>query len=187
MNALRQAPVRSVAQALEEVAAFGSFFSVELGGPDKGGHPVEDTYANGCADLIAATADRYGTRELRIGASIVQLGHAARLWSPVLACTVVHGIVPDLHRLHRADDSQALRLPASPTGWYADGVPHLADVLYEVVVGRRLDALAAGLRVKVAPDCWPGTPRRHWRRPRAPSWRPDRISAGPSPVWSTDC
>ncbi|MFD5429501.1 (2Fe-2S)-binding protein [Streptomyces sp. NPDC127084] len=151
VNALRQAPARSVASALEDVAAFGSFFAVELGGPGKGWHPVGDAYADGCADLIAKTVDRYRTHELRIGASIVQLGHAARLWSPVLACTAAHGIVPDLHRLERADDGPALRLPASPTGWYAAGAPRLADLLYEVVVGRHLDALAAGLRVKVAP------------------------------------
>ncbi|WP_374222741.1 (2Fe-2S)-binding protein [Streptomyces spinoverrucosus] len=151
MNALRQAPAPAVAQALKDITALGSFFSIELGGPDEGWHPVEDAYARGVADLIAATADRYDTRELRIGASIVQLGHAARLWSPVLACTVVHGIVPDLDRLHRADDGPALRLPAAPTGWYAPETPRLPDVLYEVVVARHLDALAAGLRVKVAP------------------------------------
>ncbi|MEV6394584.1 (2Fe-2S)-binding protein [Streptomyces sp. NPDC051907] len=148
---MRQAPVRSVAEALEEVGAFGAFFTIELGGSDEGWHPVEDAYAHGCADLVAATADRYGTRELRIGASMVYLGHAARLWSPVLACTVVSGIVPDLHGLHRADDGPDLRLPTSPTGWLVDGVPRLTDVLYEVVVGRHLDALAAGLKVKVAP------------------------------------
>ncbi|MFI9612839.1 (2Fe-2S)-binding protein [Streptomyces sp. NPDC052023] len=151
MNALRQAPVSSVAAALRDVADFGGFFSIELGGPDDGWHRIEDAYADGVADLIAATAGRYGTRELRIGASIVQLGHAARLWSPVLACAVVHGIVPDLRGLHRADDGPALRLPAVPTGWYAPEPPHLTDLLYEVVVDRQLDALAAGLRVKVAP------------------------------------
>lgn len=151
MNALRHAPVTSVAAALREVADLGGFFSMEIGGPDDGWHPVEDSYARGVPDLIAATAGRYGTRELRIGASIVQLGHAARLWSPVLACAVVHGIVPDLRGLHRADEGPALRLPAAPTGWHAPERPHLTDVLYEVVVGRHLDALAAGLRVKVAP------------------------------------
>ncbi|MGW3727471.1 (2Fe-2S)-binding protein [Streptomyces sp. NPDC000851] len=156
MNALRQAPAVAVAAALEEVAAFGGFFAIELGGPDDGWHPVEDAYARGVADLITATADRYDTRELRIGASVVQLGHAARLWSPVLACTVVHGVVPDLERLYRADDGPALRLPAAPTGWYAPEIPHLTDVLYEVVVARHLDALAAGLRVKVAPGLLAG-------------------------------
>ncbi|MEG3627836.1 (2Fe-2S)-binding protein [Streptomyces poriticola] len=156
MNALRQAPAAAVAAALEDSAAFGSFFSIGLGGPDDGWHPVEDAYERGVADLIAVTADRHGTRELRIGASIVQLGHAARLWSPVLACTVVHGIVPDLERLHRADDGPALRLPAAPTGWYAPGIPHLTNLLHEVVVVRQLDVLAAGLRVKVAPGLLAG-------------------------------
>ncbi|WP_432043308.1 (2Fe-2S)-binding protein [Streptomyces cadmiisoli] len=151
MNTLRRAPAEAVAAALEDVAALGPFFTIELGGTDQGRHPVEDTYAAGCADLIAAKADRYGTRELRVGASIVQLGHAARLWSPVLACTVLHGIVPDLHGLRRADDGPALHLPERPTGWYADDAPHLTDVLYEVVVAQHLDVLAAGLRVKVAP------------------------------------
>ncbi|MEU1281587.1 (2Fe-2S)-binding protein [Streptomyces sp. NPDC005805] len=166
MNALRPAPPSSVAAALKEVADLGSFFAVELGGPvgsggpgdpdggshpGDGWHPVEETYRRGAADLVAATADRYGTGELRIGASMVQLGHAARLWSPVLACTVVHGIVPDLKGLRRADEGAALCLPATPTGWYAPGLPRLAELLYEVVVHRHLDALAAGLHVKVAP------------------------------------
>ncbi|MFJ3616789.1 (2Fe-2S)-binding protein [Streptomyces iakyrus] len=156
VNALRQAPAPAVAEALKDIASLGSFFSIELGGPDAGWHPVEETYARGIADLITATADRYATRELRIGASIVQLGHAARLWSPVLACTVVHGIVPDLTRLFRADDGPALRLPAAPDGWYAPETAQLADVLYEMVMTRHLDALAAGLRVKVAPGLLAG-------------------------------
>ncbi|MER6914408.1 (2Fe-2S)-binding protein [Streptomyces sp. NPDC000594] len=151
MKSPRQAPAPRVAEALEEAAAFGTFFTIERGGPDKGWHPVEEAYTAGCADLIAATCDRYGTREQRVGASVMQLGHAARLWSPVLACAVVQGIVPDLEGLHRADDGPALRLPASPTGWYVEGVPAMTEALYTVVVTRRLDALAAGLRVRVAP------------------------------------
>ncbi|MFH0515606.1 (2Fe-2S)-binding protein [Streptomyces sp. M41] len=156
MNALRQAPAPVIAEALEDIAALGSFFSIELGGAGCGWHPVEETYARGVADLITATADRYDTDEKRIGASIVQLGHAARLWSPVLACTVVHGIVPDLSRLLRADDGPALRLPAAPDGWYAPGFPQLTGVLYELVMTRHLDELAAGLRVKVAPGLLAG-------------------------------
>ncbi|WP_282700187.1 (2Fe-2S)-binding protein [Streptomyces sp. CC219B] len=156
VNALRQAPAPAVAEALKDIASLGSFFSIELGGPDDGWHPVEETYARGVADLITATAERYDTRELRIGASIVQLGHAARLWSPVLACTVVHGIVPDLTRLFRADDGPALRLPTVPDGWYAPEIPQLTDMLYEMVMTRQLEALAAGLRVKVAPGLLAG-------------------------------
>ncbi|GGV83512.1 MULTISPECIES: (2Fe-2S)-binding protein [Streptomyces] len=150
MTAPARAPAEAVTAALEDVAALGGFFTLAVGGPDQGWHPVTDTYARGFTDLAEAVADRYGTRETRIGVSIAQLGHAARLWSPVLACTLFHGIVPDLARLHRADEGPALRLPA-PTGWYADRIPHLPKVLYELVVEQHLDAMAAGLRVKISP------------------------------------
>jgi hypothetical protein len=66
-------------------------------------------------DLIEATVQRYRTTELRIGASLVHLGHAARLWSPVLACALGHGVVPDLADLQRADDGAQLRMP-EPVG-----------------------------------------------------------------------
>ncbi|MGW5638560.1 hypothetical protein [Streptomyces sp. NPDC003832] len=143
MSAPRKAPATAVAEALQDIATLGSFFSVEPGGPAEGWHPIEEAYARGFADLVTATADRYGTGELRIGASIVQLGHAARLWSPLLACAVVHGIVPDLSRVLRADDGPALRLPTDPDGWYAPEIPQLTEVLYEMVMTRHLDALAA--------------------------------------------
>ncbi|MEV8596267.1 (2Fe-2S)-binding protein [Streptomyces sp. NPDC052012] len=145
-----RAPEGAVAAALEDVAPLGGFFALTVGGPDHGWHPVTDTYAGGLTDLAEAVADRYGTRETRIGVSVVQLGHAARLWSPVLAGTLLHGIVPDLADLHRADDTAALRLPA-PTGWYADRIPHLTDALYELVVEQHLAPLAAGLRIKISP------------------------------------
>ncbi|MDT6983492.1 hypothetical protein QNO04_08455 [Streptomyces lusitanus] len=84
--------------------------------------------------------------EPRVDVSLAQLGHAARLWSPALTCVVLHGIVPDLEGLERADDGPALRVPR-PAGWYAD---RLADgpvsALYAQVTGH-LSALADGLRV----------------------------------------
>ncbi|MGW0600117.1 (2Fe-2S)-binding protein [Streptomyces sp. NPDC002776] len=145
-----RAPARAVAAALQDVAALGGFFTLTLGGPDQGWHPVTDAYARGFADLAQVITDRYDTRETRIGLSIAQLGHAARLWSPVLACTLLHGIVPDLAGLHRADEGPTLRLP-NPSGWPADRIPHLTEKLYEVVVEQHLDALAAGSRVKISP------------------------------------
>lgn len=138
-----------VAAALDDVAGIGPFFALAVGGPGDGWHPVADTYARGAADLVAATAGRYGTAELRIGASLVQFGHASRLWSPVLACALLHGVVPDLAGLQRADDGPALRLPA-PAGWPAPAADRLPEVLYDAVVTRHLEPLAAGLRVKVA-------------------------------------
>lgn len=144
------APDAEVRSALGDVAGLGGFFTVRLGGPDPGWHPVTESYARGFVDLVAATAARHRSTEPRLGASIAQLGHAARLWSPVLACTVLHGIVPDLSGLQRADEGPALRLPTAG-GRYAERVPRLADELYEMVMTGQLDALRAGLRVKVAP------------------------------------
>ncbi|MFD9716458.1 (2Fe-2S)-binding protein [Streptomyces sp. NPDC059076] len=146
----RAAPAAEVRAALLDVAGLGGFFAVRLGGPDLGWHPVTESYARGFPDLVAATAARHRSPEPRLGASIAQLGHAARLWSPVLACTVLHGIVPDLSGLQHADEGPALRLPDA-TGQYAEGVPRLADELYAAVMTGQLDPLRAGLRVKVAP------------------------------------
>lgn len=78
------------------------------------------------------------------------VGHAARLWSPALACVVLHGIVSDLQGTQRADGGPALRVPR-PAGWYADGLPDgPVRALYEQVTGH-LSVLADGLPVKIAP------------------------------------
>ncbi|GAA1546950.1 (2Fe-2S)-binding protein [Actinomadura kijaniata] len=132
--------------ALADVAGLGGFFAVTVGGDGAGWHPVGESYARGLADLVAERHARYGAEE-RVAASIAQLGHAARLWSPVLACALAHGIVLDLAGLERADDGPRLRLPVArgrPVG------ERLVEDLYELVVVRHLEALAAGLRVKVA-------------------------------------
>ncbi|WP_026314061.1 (2Fe-2S)-binding protein [Actinomadura flavalba] len=155
MTSLRQASGASVAAALEDVASLGAFFAVTVGGPDAGWHPVHDSYAGGMHDLVTATARRYGTEELRIGASMVHLGHAARLWSPVLAAALLHGVVPDLTALQRSDANGTLRLPVA-AGHFVDENTQVADVLYRVVVVEHLEPLVAGLRVKVAPRLPPG-------------------------------
>jgi len=94
--------------------------------------------------LIEATVQRYGTNELRIGASLVHLGHAARLWSPVLACALGHGVVPDLADLQRADDGAQLRIP-EPVGEPLKEPPS-PGLLYRVVVHDHMEPLAAGCR-----------------------------------------
>ncbi|MFE2045058.1 (2Fe-2S)-binding protein [Streptomyces sp. NPDC059477] len=144
-----KAPAAEVAAALDAVSALGGFFVLPVGGPEQGWHRVTDSYARGFTDLARSVAARHRTHEARIGVSIAHLGHAARLWSPALACTLLHGIVPDLTAVQRADDGPALRLPR-PSGWYADRLPDPAGALGEQVQGH-LRAFAAGLRVKVAP------------------------------------
>lgn len=119
-----------------------------MGLPKPGWRPVTACYADGYQDLIEATAARYRTGDLRIGASTVQLSHASRLWSPVLACALEHGVVPDLTGLQRAPDSAALRIPV-PEGDLLEG--DREATLYRIVVEEHLERLAEGLRVKVAP------------------------------------
>ncbi len=144
-----------IAAELSEVSAYGGFFALTVGGPGDsaaGWHPVTQSYADGYADLIDATIRRYRTTETRIGASLVHLSHAARLWSPVLACTLGHSVIPDLSGLQRADDSAALRLP-EPVG---ESVTPSPELLYRVVVQQHMEPLEAGLRVKLAPGLLSG-------------------------------
>ncbi|WP_055405290.1 MULTISPECIES: (2Fe-2S)-binding protein [unclassified Mycobacterium] len=135
-----------ISAELAEIASYGGFFALTVGGAAAGWHPVGQSYADGFTDLVDATAWRYHTTDLRVAASLVHLGHASRLWSPVLACAVGHGVVPDLGALQRADDGAPLRLPAPV------GIPAASpDALYRVVVRDHLQPLAAGLRVGLAP------------------------------------
>ncbi|CAM5654806.1 (2Fe-2S)-binding protein [Streptomyces hirsutus] len=149
MNEEARAPAESVTAALHDVATLGGFFVLHVGGRDQGWHPLGHSYARGFTDLADAVARRHDTREPRIDVSIAHLGHAARLWSPALACVLLHGIVPDLSGLQRADEGPALRLPR-PSGRHADRLPDPAGALYEQVMNH-LRTLAAGLRVKIAP------------------------------------
>ncbi|MFE9671083.1 (2Fe-2S)-binding protein [Microbispora bryophytorum] len=146
---MRPAPPEAVAAALTDVADLGSFFSLAVGEADGEWRPVGDAYAAGLAHLVAGRVARYGTTEQRIAASVVQLGHAARLWAPVLGCVLLHGIVPDLGELQQRTDGPALRLPA-PRGWWAPSGEALTRVVYRLVMDEHLAPLAAGLQVKVA-------------------------------------
>jgi len=121
------------------------------------------------ADLAAQTGRQLGTGEKRVAVSTLQLGYAARLWSPALACALAHGIVPDLGGLEVASGAEVvsgakvasgaevasgeplrLRLPVT-AGWHSpDSGPELAGLLYRVVVTGHLEPLAAGLRGQVA-------------------------------------
>lgn len=137
-----------ISAQLAEIACYGGFFTLTVGGDAAGWHPVGQSYADGCADLIDATIRRYRTADLRIGASLVHLAHATRLWSPVLACAVGHGVVPDLEDLQRADDGAQLRLPEPAGKPVTFPAP---DILYRIVVSEHMRPLAAGLRVNLAP------------------------------------
>jgi len=127
----------NISAELAEISFHGGFFAPTVGG-------------GGCLDLINATLERYRTTESRIGASLVHLGHAARLWSPVLVCVLSHGAIPDLTDLQRADDGARLRLP-EPISEPVDRDSPSEELLYRVVVHHHMEPLEAGLRAKLAP------------------------------------
>src|ERR1017187_6621167 len=83
-------------------AAVAPFFRLTA---DAAGPPWQhsaDLYRDGLPRLLDAAAARLGSPEARGTASIVPLGYAARLWSPVLCCSLLHGIVLDLTQPHVA-------------------------------------------------------------------------------------
>lgn len=136
----------NISAELADVASYGGFFAISIGGEDAGWHPVQRYYSTGFDDLVDATVRRYRTTDRRIGASLVQFSLASRLWSPMLACALAHGVVPDLAELQRADGGSALRLPHT----VAQPAEPSPESLYRTVVEEHLDVLAAGLRVKMA-------------------------------------
>ncbi|WP_454792471.1 (2Fe-2S)-binding protein [Mycolicibacterium lutetiense] len=133
---------------LGEIASYGGFFAITVGGDPTDWIPVQRCYDDGCAGLVAKTSAGYRTTDLRIGASLVQFSHASRLWSPLLACALQYGVLPDLTDLQRHTSRTELRLPV-PVGGSVDGP--LPQQLYRRVVTEHLEPLAAGLRIKMAP------------------------------------
>ncbi|MHB9755301.1 (2Fe-2S)-binding protein [Streptomyces sp. BYX5S] len=137
------------AWALREVGRLGGFFvlptTAEARGPSLGGARASARFAA----LAASVTTRYATDEARIGVSIAHLGLAARLWSPVMACALLHGVVPDLSGLRWADDEgSALCLP-DPTGTAVSGTGAV-DAMYEQV-DAVLRPVERGLTMKIAP------------------------------------
>jgi hypothetical protein len=146
-----------ISAELSELRSYGGFFALTVGGDPTGWHPVAQSYADGFADLIDTTIHRYRTAELRVGASLVHLAHAARLWSPLLACALGHGVLPDLSHLQRSDDGTDLRLP-EPTGEPVQPPygPFYDNALYRLVVHDHMESLEAGLPVRLAPSLLSG-------------------------------
>jgi hypothetical protein len=125
-----------VRRALHGAAQAGPYFVVSVGADGGPWRPAAELYAGGLAGLIARTT--------------VQLGYAARLWSPVLGCLLRDGVVPDLTRLRTAAGSpMRLNLP-EPRGWLAGDAGEQAALAYQMVMTGHLEPLAGGLPVKVA-------------------------------------
>lgn len=106
-----------VRAALADAASLGLFFALTTGDEPGDWRLATELYRDGLAAVIDRTARQLNVTEPRVAAATVHLGYAARLWSPVLYCALVHGVVPDLAGL-RVISSPSLRLnlPA-PAGW----------------------------------------------------------------------
>ncbi|OIJ99613.1 (2Fe-2S)-binding protein [Streptomyces colonosanans] len=137
------APAASADVALRDVSALGGFFVL----PEEAASPTP--LAEGFAHRAREVSRRYATKEARIGVSLVHLGLSARLWSPLLACTVLHGIVPDLSGVEWADDSSSVRL-RRPVGRRVEQLPCVVDAVYEQVASL-LAEVESTLDVRIAP------------------------------------
>ena len=139
-----------VRRALADAARAGPYFVLGVGDDGQRWRPAAALYADGLAGLVASTGAQLGVTEARVAASTVQLGYAARLWSPVLGCALQDGIVPDLAELRTAVTMpMRLSLPR-PRGWQPGSEQELAALAYRMVVTCHLEPLGAGLPVKVA-------------------------------------
>jgi FhuF-like iron-sulfur protein len=138
----------TVREALAAAARVGPFFRLEAVGEasDASWLPVADLPSGALARLAGHTAEQLGTAEPRVAASITHLGLAARLWSPVLGCGLLRGVVPDLRSLAVASAPPA-RLRLSPQGRSAADSPGELAALSAGAVGPPLARLAAGLPV----------------------------------------
>jgi hypothetical protein len=102
-------------------------------------------------EFARRAAAQFPQAEPRVAASVIHLGYAARLWSPVLGAGLLAGLVPDLATLE-VDPDWAVRLaPGEPRGWPATDPAQLAALCYQVVVTAHLEPLAAALAGTVAP------------------------------------
>jgi len=132
-----------VAEAFSDPLAVGPWFAL----PDAGAGRWQGARALYDDDLeLGALVDRVGfrlrSRELRVAASVLHQGWAARLLSLGLAMVTRRGLVADLSGVQWRDDagSVLVRLPSPAVR------PGGAAEVLDQVLAEHLDPLAAGLR-----------------------------------------
>lgn len=155
----RHAHSGDVAAALRTAARYGPYFVIETpdDAPDARGAALAALYSpSGAVDLtelVEHHARRLRTDELRVAASLLFQGFAARLWSPVLGCAAA-GVVPDLdpEHLHWWRASPIGLRTTRASGWRADDTESHAELAAQAVIANHLAPLAAALRgtVRVA-------------------------------------
>ncbi|WP_329612447.1 (2Fe-2S)-binding protein [Streptomyces brevispora] len=132
-----------------EAASVGAFFALRATPTQDGGRrALACLYAGEAAPLtsrIDTVAERLGTSERRVAASVAQLGLAARLWSTALGPAALSGRFPDLRAqtLHWDPHRQA---PDDLWTESAELLPGTAARIRAVVQYGHLEPLAAAIR-----------------------------------------
>lgn len=136
---------------LREVAAIGDFFDLHIDAPPPGRRLIELADTAVLDERVAATTavlceraglDR-GHVPRRVVVSLISLGLAARVVSPLLAAAAIAGVVPDatpetLRLLDDGDGRMLVALP-DPVGQPAEALPAVVDAMVPLV-----DAMASG-------------------------------------------
>lgn len=132
-----------------EAASVGAFFTLRATSPPDDGHrALARVYEGDAASLtsrIDTVAERLGTSERRVAASVAQLGLAARLWATALGPAALSGRFPDLRaeNLHWDPRQQA---PDDLWTESAGLLPGTADRIRDVVQYGHLEPLLAAVR-----------------------------------------
>jgi len=150
---------RDLDDVIADVSAIGGYFHLHgAAAPPGPWRPLSRLLADSAAfgARISAACDRLGTAERRVAASVLHLGIAARLWSPVLGAAVVHRVLLDwtadaVEVQNVPGGPLPLRLPA-PAGRPVSGPDQAAEPLYRSVsvLLERLAGLVLS-QVKLAP------------------------------------
>lgn len=134
-----------VVHALGEAAALGPFFEIVTEPAeecDPTWRPLPERDPERLLGLVDSYAERLGTGERRVAASILFQGLASRLWSPVIVAAAL-GVVPDLSSLHWrwAPGAPIALWLAEPSALDAAG----AEAVHATVVEGQLAPLRAAM------------------------------------------
>ncbi|TDD94063.1 (2Fe-2S)-binding protein [Actinomadura rubrisoli] len=134
-----------IVEALRDAARLGPFFEIGTDPAEEADptwRPFPETDRDRLAGLTDRYAERLGTDERRVAASILFQGLASRLWSPVVA-VAARGIVPDLSGLHWrwAPGAPVALWLADPRGRRAKDARDAAGLVHDAVVDGQLRPL----------------------------------------------
>lgn len=133
-----------------EVASMGAFFALRAAAPARDGEhrALARLYAGEAGALTAridTVAERLGTPERRVAASVAHLGLAARLWSTALGPAALAGRFPDL-RAEVLRWDPARQAPDDLWTVSAEPLPGTAARIRDVVLHGHLAPLAEAVR-----------------------------------------